>query len=96
MTLDDLRASLAADGPPPDLSDEVRALWIQAGGDWDAAHVIVQGLSSPAADWVHAHLHREEGDLANAAYWYRKANRPVSQTPLTEEWNEIATALLAE
>lgn len=96
MTLDDLRASLANDTPPPGLSDEVRALWIQANGDWDAAHVIVQELSSTAAEWVHAHLHREEGDLKNATYWYRRAHRPVSQVPLTQEWNEIATALLAE
>ena len=66
-----------------------------AGGDWDGAHALVQDDSSPEAAWVHAHLHRVEGDLSNAAYWYRRAGRPVATGALDEERAEIAAALEA-
>ena len=94
MTLEELKASLDLAEPPPGLSDEIRAMWVQARGDWDAAHKIVQDIDTAEAAWVHAHQHREEGDDANAAYWYRRADRPVSSSSLAEEWDEIAQALL--
>ncbi|ORE92769.1 hypothetical protein [Aurantimonas sp. 22II-16-19i] len=62
-------------------------------GDWDGAHAVVQDDPSSDAAWIHAHLHRIEGDLANAAYWYRRAGRPVATVSLDEERDAIATAL---
>lgn len=65
-------------------------------GDWDGAHAIVQDDPSPAAAWIHAHLHRVEGDLGNAAYWYRRTGRPVETGDLGEERRAIAAALRAD
>lgn len=62
-------------------------------GDWDGAHELVQDDPSPEAAWVHAHLHRVEGDLSNARYWYRRAGRPESTASLDHERREIAQAL---
>lgn len=73
---------------------EVRALWHESAGDWEAAHRTVQELDTPEAALVHAYLHRREGDEANAAYWYRRAGRPVQRGALDEEWNAIASELL--
>ena len=69
-------------------------MWRIANDEWDAAHQLVQ--SGPGSDgaWIHAHLHRIEGDLPNAAYWYRRAGKPVCSAPLDEEWAAIAKALL--
>ncbi|MCW5697971.1 MAG: hypothetical protein KIS96_14720 [Bauldia sp.] len=85
--------SLGADGPPPGVDGPLKGLWLAAKGDWDAAHVVVQDDPSRDAAWVHAHLHRIEGDLDNAAYWYRMAGRPVSRAALDAEREEIAKAL---
>jgi hypothetical protein len=62
-------------------------------GDWDGAHAIVQDDPSPDAAWVHAHLHRVEGDLGNTAYWYRRAGRAVASGNLDAERRTIAEAL---
>jgi hypothetical protein len=94
MTLDDLEASLAADAPPADLPETVQALWHDARGDWDRAHEIAQEIPDADGSWVHAYLHRKEGDLSNASYWYRRAGRDRPIVPLEEEWREIAGALL--
>jgi len=72
----------------------VQALWWAAKGDWDAAHKIVMGEDGADAAWVHAYLHRVEGDLANAGYWYRTAGKPVAKGPLEAEWEAISGALL--
>ena len=69
------------------------ALWWAARGDWDRAHGVAQDGKSREADWVHAYLHRVEGDLENARYWYSRAERPVQTGPLEEEWAAIAAAL---
>ena len=87
-------ATGAAGGPPGDLSPALRALWHLARDEWDAAHRAAQSDAGRDGCWVHAHLHRVEGDLANAGYWYRRANLPASEAPLGDEWEEIATALL--
>ena len=71
----------------------VLALQADAGGEWDRAHRLVQNDASAEAAWVHAYLHRKEGDLANAGYWYGRAGRPVATTGLSQEWQEIAAAL---
>ncbi|MCP5149688.1 MAG: hypothetical protein H6983_19340 [Ectothiorhodospiraceae bacterium] len=80
---------------PPGLAPGLRALWMEARGDWDAAHRIVQEESDADAAWVHAYLHRREGDLDNARYWYRRAGREPAVDALAAEWRRIAAALLA-
>ena len=95
MTLDMFRQSLAADQPPAD-ELALQALWWAGKGDWDRAHGCAQQREGdPSCDWVHAYLHRVEGDLGNAGYWYRRAGKPVANGPLPAEWDTIAAALLA-
>ena len=94
MNFEQFKASLDQATPPAGLSNALQALWQMGKGDWKAAHVLAQAQEDAVGSWVHAYLHREEGDEANAAYWYRRANQPVSQQPLEKEWAEIAQALL--
>ena len=94
-TVDDLRRSLARSLPPPGIGHALEALWWDAKGDWDRAHECAQAANGTDGAWVHAYLHREEGDQPNAGYWYRRAGRPHSEATLAEEWAEIATALAA-
>jgi hypothetical protein len=94
MTLTELRASLREDAPPPGLPETVQALWHDARGDWDEAHRIAQDIHDADGSWVHAYLHRKEGDLSNASYWYRRAGRDRPSLALDEEWRQIAEALL--
>jgi hypothetical protein len=70
-------------------SQLLRALDVEAEGDWDRAHQIVQTMEDPRAYWIHAYLHRKEGDLSNAAYWYNRANQPVATGDLSDEWNSL-------
>jgi len=99
VSMAEYSASLAGAAPATDLAPPLAALWWAAKGDWDQAHRIVQDASSREAAWVHAYLHRVEGDLGNASYWYRQAGQPVARTELTKdelkaEWQQIASALL--
>jgi hypothetical protein len=94
MTREEFDASLTAEQPPAGLPPLVRALWHDAKGDWDTAHRIAQDLDSADAAWVHAYLHRREGDNGNAAYWYRRAGQPVAHDALDEERARIVEALL--
>lgn len=94
MTLDEFVAAASADGPPPGINEPLRALWHDARGDWDKAHEVAQEIPDPDGAWVHAYLHRKEGDAGNAAYWYRRARRPVAQSSLEDEWRELAEAFL--
>jgi hypothetical protein len=89
-----LAASVSRASPPDELAPTVQALWWAAKGDWDTAHKTVQDDDSREAAWVHAYLHRVEGDLPNARYWYRTADRPVATGALEDEWKAIATELL--
>jgi hypothetical protein len=68
------------------------ALWWDAHGDWDRAHQLAQSVDTPDGAWVHAYLHRKEGDLSNADYWYRRAGRQRPGIPLDAEWMELARA----
>ena len=95
MTLDDFRSSLASSAPPPSLHGALLALWHDAKGDWEEAHRVAQDVEDAGGAWVHAYLHRQEGDLSNAAYWYRRAGQPVAHDPLDVEWTRIASALLS-
>ena len=90
----DFRASLSGAAPASTLAPPLAGLWWAAKGDWDKAHKIVQEESTREAAWVHAYLHRVEGDFSNAGGWYRRAGRPASTAPLKEEWETIARALL--
>ncbi len=94
MTFDEFHASLAGLQAPT--SPPLRALWLDAKGDWDGAHKCVDQLSDPDSMWVHAYLHRKEGDLSNAGYWYRRAGREPHKGALEAEWREIAAALLTK
>lgn len=94
MTLVDFKASLKEDSPPIDLNRAQEALWYAGKGDWETAHNICQE-SDQELDWVHAWLHRQEGDLSNAGYWYRRAGQTMSPNSLEKEWDEIAEVLTA-
>ena len=97
MTADALAASARNDSsPPPELTPTATTLWLARAGRWDAAHDRCLDLPDPDGAWIHAHLHRQEGDLGNASYWYGRAGRaaPSPSIPLEEEWLEIAGALL--
>ena len=95
MTLSEFEASVKKAKPPSDLSPALTALWWAAKDNWDKAHHIVMTESGRDCAWVHAYLHRREGDLDNARYWYRQAGRSVATGSLAEEWTKIAAALLA-
>ena len=94
MDLDAFKVSLAGDSPPAGVAGTLAALWHLAKGEWDAAHALAQAAEDADGAWVHAHLHRVEGDPSNAGYWYRRAGRSRSHAPLDVEWDEIASALL--
>ena len=90
----DFKASLPGAAPGRGLDAPLAALWWAAKGGWDEAHRIVQDESTADAAWVHAYLHRVEGDLGNAGYWYRQAGKPVAAGSLETEWEGIVSALL--
>jgi len=90
----EFRASLSGAAPAPELDAPLAALWWAANDGWDQAHQIVQDESSAEAAWVHGYLHRVEGDLGNAGYWYRRAAKPVADGSLRAEWERIASTLL--
>ncbi|MFL5802449.1 MAG: hypothetical protein ACJ8CR_12010 [Roseiflexaceae bacterium] len=94
MDITAFRASVEAPAPPGNLSHTLQALWYDAKGDWQTAHEHAQVQDDVVGAWVHAYLHRKEGDLANAGYWYRRAGRPAATESLDAEWETIATALL--
>jgi len=93
MTLEEFRG-LAGGRPPPGISGALLALHHDARGDWEAAHQSAQAVDTPDGAWVHAYLHRKEGDAGNAGYWYRRAGRRVPACSLESEWEQIACELL--
>ena len=96
MTFDEFKTSLASDTAPANLSSYLTVLWLDAKGDWDGAHDALQEDNSKTSAWVHAYLHRKEGDAANANYWYRRADRTMPEETLEQEWESITKALLAK
>ena len=94
MTFEDFSTSLKKDAPPPDVSTELQGLWWDGKGNWDKSHETVQDLSSKNAAWVHAYLHRKEGDIWNADYWYSRAGKVRPKVSLEEEWEAMVKALL--
>src|SRR5262245_30131170 len=95
MTLDSFKRAIREATPPDELSPALAGLWWAAKGDWNRGHWTVHDDPSRDAAWVDAHLHRVDGYLGNANYWYRKAGRPAASEPLEVEWDAIASALLS-
>jgi hypothetical protein len=94
VNMAEFRASLSGAAPAPQLDAPLAALWWASRNGWDRAHKLVQDEESADAAWVHAYLHRVEGDLGNAGYWYRRAGKPVATGSLEAEWERISSALL--
>ncbi|MFK7849504.1 MAG: hypothetical protein AB8D78_00880 [Akkermansiaceae bacterium] len=97
MNAEALAESAANDSQPPEgISIEAKALWFAKAGKWDAAHDLCQDVPGTAGSWIHAWLHRQEGDLGNAAYWYSCAGRemPAQNVTLDAEWQGIAEELV--
>ena len=94
MNLAVFKDSLSASLPPLDLSLYAQALWYDAKGDWQKAHELIQDLPDKNAAWIHAYLHRKEGDAWNADYWYNRAGRKRPSLSLEEEWEQLTLALL--
>src|SRR5215475_11382317 len=95
MNLDAFKTSVAGDAPPAGASLALQALWWDAKGDWNKAHECAQAQEDDEGNWVHAYLHRREGDADNAGYWYRRAGKPAAAGALEAEWAGIADSLLA-
>jgi hypothetical protein len=95
LTFEEFESSLTSKRPPAGLSPYLTALWHEKRGDWDTAHETVQDLSDRSAAWVHAYLHRREGDEGNARYWYRQAGKHFpSDRSLDEEWESLVKDFL--
>ena len=96
MNIDDIRASLSLDDPQGNWLPLLQAMWWDAKGDWHRAHEIAQDIKSETGSLVHAYLHRKEGDIGNAGYWYRRAGRSVFTGSLEREWEAIVAELTGE
>ncbi len=94
MQFAEFAKSMQSNTPPADLPIYLLALWFDAKGDWDKAHKSIDSLDDKNACWVHAYLHRKEGDVWNADYWYSRAGKKRPATSLEEEWENITRALL--
>jgi hypothetical protein len=94
MDVTRFKQSVATAQPPAGLSQAVAALWWDAKGDWNKAHECAQAQDDKVGAWVHAYLHRKEGDPQNAGYWYRRAGKSPATVSLEQEWTAIAEALL--
>jgi hypothetical protein len=94
MNLDEFRKSLGQPKPPTGLTHALAGLWWDAKGDWTRAHESAQQGKGTDGSWVHAYLHRKEGDNGNAAYWYNRAGKPVCRESLDAEWVSIVQSLL--
>jgi len=93
-TLAEFKESLNLEQPGSGLSDQLKSLWYDGKGDWDRAHAQVDHLDDQASAWVHAYLHRKEGDIGNAGYWYAKARQIRPNLSLDEEWEQLVLHFL--
>lgn len=96
MTFAQFLTSLHDEQAPSSLSLPLQALWYDGKGNWDQAHDLADQVHTPVHNWVHAYLHRKEGDTWNANYWYRKANRVMPALSLQAEWEAMVQELLGE
>jgi hypothetical protein len=96
MTIDEFQKSLTATKPPDGLSEALIGLWWDAKENWEKAHSHAQDDQGVDGAWVHAYLHRKEGDRGNAGYWYRRAGKTFCESSLSEEWLSISADLLSK
>src|SRR5688500_13375792 len=94
MTLDEFKLSISKSSLPSSLSNVLQAMWYDANGNWDKAHDIAQEIHNKDGAWIHAYLHRKEGDKGNASYWYHQAGQRMPAYSLDQEWEEITTFFL--
>lgn len=94
MTFEDFKESLSKDSPPISLSGYLQALWFDAKGNWEKSHQIIQEIGDSTSAWIHAYLHRKEGDIWNADYWYRQAGRKRPAVSLQDEWELIVKEII--
>ncbi len=94
MDLTIFKESLLNSEPPQNISVYLKALWYDAKGDWNKAHKVIKDVEDNNASWIHAYLHRKEGDIVNADYWYSKADRKRPAITLEKEWEEVVKKLL--
>jgi len=93
-SIDNFRKSLNGDQPPEGLTELLKALWWDAKGNWKRAHETAQDIPNANGAWVHAYLHRKEGNEGNADYWYSRAGKPKCRKPLNGEWDQIVNSFL--
>jgi hypothetical protein len=93
MTFEEFKTSLNA-SIPDNISVYLKSLWYDGKGDWEQSHDIIQDREDKNAAWIHAYLHRKEGDLWNADYWYRRAGKKRPEFSLEEEWKELVNAFI--
>lgn len=96
MDLQTFQKSLQDNTPPAEATVYLQALWYDGKGNWDKSHELIQDLADQDAAWIHAYLHRKEGDTWNADYWYRKAGRKRPFVSLDEEWEQISAELIEQ
>lgn len=94
MTIQDFKNSLQQSAAPKELDDVQQALWYDGKGNWDKAHAMIQDNNDSKSAWIHAYLHRKEGDTFNAQYWYTRAGKEMPQTTLQEEWENLVDVLV--
>ena len=96
MTFDELMRSLDAEFPPTSAPVALRAVWLARKGDWDGAHRLASDIDDAMGSRIHAHLHRVEGDLSNAGYWYRRAGVMPFDGSIEAEWEALARELTSK
>jgi hypothetical protein len=94
MSPEEFKSTLANDAPPAGIPASLAAMWYDGKNDWEQAHAIAQDLPAKEGSWVHAYLHRKEGDTSNANYWYNRAGRSMPDYSLEKEWEEMVKVLL--
>ncbi|MEX6690416.1 hypothetical protein QTN47_23090 [Danxiaibacter flavus] len=86
---EDFKQSLSFNQPPAGLNVYLESLWYDGKGNWDRSHEVIQDVPDKTASWIHAYLHRKEGDIWNADYWYGKAGRTRPAVSLDNEWETL-------
>jgi len=94
MNFEQFNNSLNQNNPPENSSDYLKALWYDAKDNWQKAHELIQDIEDKSAAWIHAYLHRKEGDIWNADYWYNRAGKKRPSVSLQEEWKDLVHAML--
>lgn len=94
MTFEEFKESLNNSSPPQNLSDLLKAMWYDANENWKASHDIAQEIHSKEGSWIHAYLHRKEGDEGNASYWYQRAEKSFPTITLQDEWSQLVLSFL--